>query len=115
MTTTPSERDYFTTLDECPTPRPCFRTPPRWWTRPKGPAVPRVCFDCGRPAYYDMSDDSYRHAVDPARGCFLIPADDRDDDHAHPLVAAAVADLGETPEGVDHAAWVEQRLADTDW
>jgi hypothetical protein len=53
--------------------------------------VPIRCTDCHRPAYYDYADDQYKHAVDPARGCFLIgPTDDPEDDD-HPLMQAPVA------------------------
>lgn len=34
------------------------------------------CGDCGRPVYYDETFDTYRHAVEPMRGCFLIRAHD---------------------------------------
>lgn len=46
------------------------------------------CNDCGRPAYWDEGDLEYHHAVDAARGCFLISPEDRADDEAHPLVGA---------------------------
>lgn len=39
--------------------------------------VPMTCDDCGRPSYYDTADESYHHATDPGRGCFLIPAETR--------------------------------------
>lgn len=35
---------------------------------------PEPCGHCGRPMYYDDDDETYRHAVEPLRGCFLIPA-----------------------------------------
>lgn len=46
--------------------------------------VPFRCRDCHRPAYYDHADDQYHHAAEPSRGCFLIPAEDRDPDPRHP-------------------------------
>lgn len=36
---------------------------------------PMVCEHCGRPIYYDYADEAYHHAVEPQRGCFLIPAE----------------------------------------
>lgn len=55
--------------------------------RADGPAVPRRCMDCGRPAYYDTTDEWYHHATDAATGCFLIGPEDRPDDMEHPLLA----------------------------
>ena len=49
---------------------------------------PMLCDDCGRPALYDYTIDDYRHALDPATGCFLIAADpDYPGDPNHPLLA----------------------------
>lgn len=48
--------------------------------------IPMTCHDCGRPALYDYSDESYHHAVDCSTGCFLISSEDRPDDTNHPLV-----------------------------
>ncbi len=39
------------------------------------PAVPMICGDCLRPAYYDYADDQYHHNQEPERGCFLIPSE----------------------------------------
>ena len=33
------------------------------------------CGHCQRPTYWDYAEDRRRHAVDPERGCFLIPAE----------------------------------------
>lgn len=33
------------------------------------------CGDCDRPMAYDYRSDEYRHLVNPALGCFLIPPD----------------------------------------
>lgn len=49
---------------------------------------PMRCQGCDRPAFYDYDDDQYHHAVDAATPCFLVPAEQRPDDHEHPLVAA---------------------------
>jgi hypothetical protein len=53
-----------------------------------GREVPIRCKDCDRPAYYDYGDDQYKHAVDPGRGCFLIPPSREEEDRAHPLLEA---------------------------
>lgn len=37
--------------------------------------IPMTCSDCGRPTFYDLSTDRYRHSVLPDEGCFLIPAE----------------------------------------
>jgi len=34
-----------------------------------------VCDDCGRPTYYDSTDDDYHHEQRPEIGCFLIGAE----------------------------------------
>lgn len=52
---------------------------------PEDERFPMLCNDCLRPAYYDYGDDAYHHAVRPHEGCFLIPAEDRDADPAHPF------------------------------
>src|SRR5438067_9871496 len=55
--------------------------------------VPALCHACGRPMFYDTVADDYRHALDPATGCFLIAAqpDARTrTDPRHPLIAAVV-------------------------
>lgn len=36
-----------------------------------------ACDDCGRPTFYDRADERYHHVEDPARGCFLIPEEER--------------------------------------
>ena len=48
---------------------------------------PRRCVDCDRPCYHEEPDGEYHHADDPSRGCFLIPAEDREPDPEHPLMA----------------------------
>ncbi len=50
------------------------------------PDHPMRCHDCNRPAYYDTADEDYHHAEAPHVGCFLIRAEDRKDDPAHPLM-----------------------------
>jgi hypothetical protein len=67
-----------------------------WWETKRdyhedddaGAYKPMSCHDCGRPAYYDYADESYHHATDAGRPCFLIEAEDRADDLSHPLVKA---------------------------
>lgn len=54
-----------------------------------GLEVPIRCSDCGRPAYYDYADEQYKHAVEPGRGCFLIPPTDESEDRNHPLLLSA--------------------------
>lgn len=49
---------------------------------------PLRCHECDRPMYYDPGDESYHHAVEASRGCFLIGAEDRPDDLLHPIVKA---------------------------
>lgn len=48
---------------------------------------PMTCGDCARPIFYDYGDEDYHHAVKAVDGCFLIPAEDREDDTNHPLLA----------------------------
>jgi hypothetical protein len=36
---------------------------------------PLACADCGRRMAYDYRRESYRHLIEPRRGCFLIPAE----------------------------------------
>jgi hypothetical protein len=49
--------------------------------------TPLLCNDCHRPAYYDRTREEYAHALNPARGCFLIAAEeDLEDDRGHPLM-----------------------------
>lgn len=75
--------------------------------------VPLVCDDCGRPTFYDYADEAYHHALDPARGCFLIPEDPAARaDAAHPMIATvldmvtldAVANLSELGDDTRAAA-----------
>ena len=37
---------------------------------------PEPCGDCGRAIEYDYADERYHHVEEPARGCFLIPAEE---------------------------------------
>jgi hypothetical protein len=37
-----------------------------------GAAVPLICHDCGRPAFYDYETENYRHTAPEAPTCFLI-------------------------------------------
>lgn len=72
--------------------------------------VPMTCEECARPTLYDYADEAYHHAKDAATGCFLIAAEDRADDLAHPYlaeptIALQLSELPGGPPGAVHATW----------
>lgn len=77
-----------------------------------------VCIDCSTPALYDYADEQYHHAVNAARGCFLIPSEDRADDTAHPLYGRYTTwkteDLVSVNRG-DYLAEIQENVLGTLW